>query len=55
MVCFLIAFITVQQVCALAALTEDNISGKAKIPSAQPIWNGFLQVTMKVLNSYLHF
>ena len=52
MVCFLIAFITVQQVCALAALT---ISGKAKIPSVQPIWNGFLQVTMKVLNSYLHF
>ena len=25
---------------------------KAKIPSAKPIWNGFLLVTVRVLNSY---
>ena len=25
---------------------------KAKIPSAKPIWNGFLLVTVKGLNSY---
>ncbi len=44
--------ITVQQVCALAALTVKNLGLKAKIPSAEPIWNGFLRVTVKVLNSY---
>ena len=43
---------TVQQVCALAALTVKNLGWKAKIPSAGPIWNGFLRVTVKVLNRH---
>ena len=40
MVCFLIAFITVQQVCALAALTviKDRHEGKNPIGAADPEW-----------------
>lgn len=41
MVCFLIAFITVQQVCALAALTIRKHRLEGKIPSAKLIWNKF--------------
>ena len=35
-------------------LKKCNYSGglEAKIPSAKPIWNGFLLVTVRVLNSY---
>ena len=40
MVCFLIAFITVQQVCALAALTvrKHRLEGKNPIGVADPKW-----------------
>ena len=40
MVCFLIAFITVQQVCALAALTVRKLvlEGKNPIGAADPEW-----------------
>ena len=31
---------------------KKTIGWRAKIPSAKLIWNGFLRVTMKVLNSY---
>lgn len=44
--------VTIQQVCALTALTVRKHSWKTKIPSAKLIWNGFLHVTTKVLNSY---
>ena len=49
MVCFLIAFITVQQVCALAALTvrKHKLEGKNPIGAADLEW--FLLVTMKIL------
>ena len=32
---------------------EENLNWKAKILSAQPIWNGFLHVTVRVRNSYI--
>ena len=40
MVCFLIAFITVQQVCALAALTvrKHRLEGKNPISEADLEW-----------------
>ena len=40
MVCFLIAFITVQQVCALAALTvrKHRLEGKNPIGAADLEW-----------------
>ena len=40
MVCFLIAFITVQQVCALDALTvrKQKQEGKHPIGAADPEW-----------------
>ena len=42
MVCFLIAFITVQQVCALAALTviKHRLEGKNPIGEADFEWIG---------------
>ena len=55
MVCFLIAFITVQQVCALAALTVRKHKPESKNPIGAADLNGFLLVTMKVLNSYNGF
>ncbi len=45
--------VTIQQVCALAVLTVRKPGhASTKIPSPKAILNGFLHVTMKVLNSY---
>ena len=67
MVCFLIAFITVQQVCALAALTvrKHKREGKNPIGEADLEWifarnlpcirrkaPGEVSVGVRVLNSY---
>ena len=51
MVCFLIAFITVQQVCALAALTIRKHRLEGKNPVSEADLEQILRVTMKVLNS----
>ena len=67
MVCFLIAFITVQQVCALAALTviKHRLEGKNPIGEADLKWifarnlpcirrksPGEVSVGVRALNSY---